>query len=832
MRLKQIKIIHFGQLSNLTFDLPSHKINVFFGENEAGKSTTVAFIKQVMFGFYLRSSASPFFEDYKPLAHVSPMGGSLIFEDEQGSNFELERLWAKGDKTKRGILTVKKDGQVVPQNLFFDQIQNIDGSFYTDSFIFNQEMLGQIASLSQKELLERIYYLGAANSGQMLSLRDDFNKEASRLFKKTGRKPEVNQLLQEVAAQREKYAATQKEFDDYEQINQKTVQDKNQLKTIQAKLAKLKKKHDELNKLRAQLNNYAQLQKLEEQKKPLKFDQQNYQKAQALSAQRQNLQQNIIALKKQSAAFEQSQPDLSAADKLVQQKSEILAWQNETRSCRQKAKQLQAEKEQLLSAYPNLKTIISLTSAQIDDLQKEYQALPQEQNDQVTSNDNSKTLLIIGAVLVVLGIILAVPLGWAGIVILIAGLALSFYAYTQKKTWQKTKDVIKQKAEQVQKQRSAFKQKYGLDPDHLDLNNILNGLGQYRLKVQNEADNQAELTKISRKLSQLKDAIVKVIKTPVENNFVSVLTALDQLAEKINQIRRLQERQRNVINNLQEAQDRLTKLELQLKVVLAKDGAEDMAAYEKRYQESLAQAKLAMQITALKNNLGDNLSKLTSLQQNPQALTQSLHQITDQISVQNDLAQELQNKIAQEEVELKQLADSITVFASKQSLANTENQLMKASEEYLANLLAAKWLDRTLDIAFNERFPKMLKSAREYLKILTGGRYVDLTLAKKITVTRFDGKKREVKYLSRGTAEQLYFALKLAFIEQIKDKINLPILIDDSFVNFDDQRIGYIEALLTKISAHNQVLIFTAQQNLVAKLKIKPLDFRKEKQNA
>ena len=45
MRLKQIKIVNFGQFSDQTFDLPSDKIDVFFGANEAGKSTTVAFIK-------------------------------------------------------------------------------------------------------------------------------------------------------------------------------------------------------------------------------------------------------------------------------------------------------------------------------------------------------------------------------------------------------------------------------------------------------------------------------------------------------------------------------------------------------------------------------------------------------------------------------------------------------------------------------------------------------------------------------------------------------------------------------------------------------------------
>jgi len=69
--------------------------------------------------------------------------------------------------------------------------------------------------------------------------------------------------------------------------------------------------------------------------------------------------------------------------------------------------------------------------------------------------------------------------------------------------------------------------------------------------------------------------------------------------------------------------------------------------------------------------------------------------------------------------------------------------------------------------------------------------------------------------------------LKLAFVEQIKDQINLPILIDDSFVNFDDQRINEIEKLLQTIAQSNQVLIFTAQKSLVDKLQLQPLTFKK-----
>lgn len=155
MKLTQIKIIHFGKLNDVTFNL-NKDLTIFLGANEAGKSTTVAFVKQVLFGFHLRTNKSPFFENYQPLDHVSPMGGSLTFED-KNDVFVLSRLYAKGDP-KKGVLTVSLNDEVVPESVFFDRIQNIDGSFYTDSFIFNQDMMREVTGLSQAELMEQIYF--------------------------------------------------------------------------------------------------------------------------------------------------------------------------------------------------------------------------------------------------------------------------------------------------------------------------------------------------------------------------------------------------------------------------------------------------------------------------------------------------------------------------------------------------------------------------------------------------------------------------------------------------------------------------------------------------
>lgn len=825
MRLTKIKIQHFGQLANLTFTLPSAAINVFFGPNEAGKSTTVAFIEQVLFGFYLRSESSPFFADYQPLAHVSPMGGSLFFQDDDGHEFELERLWAKGDKSKRGSLTVKKDGQVVPANLFFTQIKDIDGRFYTDSFIFNQEMLAQIASLSQEELLEQIYYLGAANSSQLLHLRDNFAKAARQLFKKTGRKPPVNVLLKEIKRKREAVQSSEQQFGTYRQIELDLQKQEEQLTKQEEQLTTLQKRANQLADLKKQLATYQNWQALKRQRHALKFNRANYQKAQLLTAQIDNLQaQNQAASEQLQLGGQNEAQDLTQARHLLTKRTDLLAWQHDYQEDQQKGQQIEAQAKQILASEPALGQIKDFSASRVAALRQDYQKLP-KQEAAAAFTQPSLYLSVSGAFLIILGFVALRPLGWPSVFLLLAGLGLLVFAYQQKRTAARRQITRAKKV-------SSFQQKYGLNPLNLNLQDLLQELGRYRLVEQEATDNQTNLTALQEKLTELSKELAVQLKRPVEAKFSALFAGLDLLEQTVTQAQTALERQQTLRSQLQQNRLRLEKLRLQRQQVLAVDQVKQMSEYDQRYRDFLQQTKLETQMQALKSSLGTNLEQLDKLQQDPQQLDARMQKVQAEFRQEQVLIRQQRDQIAQKKVQLKQLADSEAVLAQKQALANTTTQLQKASEDYLADLLAAKWLNRTLDIASNERFPKMMTAAREYLRLLTGGRYVDLQLGKRITVTRRDGQKRTVAYLSRGTAEQLYFALKLAFVAQIRDQINLPILIDDSFVNFDDRRLVYIEQLLQQISRSNQVLIFTAQKALASSLPGKSLVFGKEKQNA
>ncbi|MDN6161719.1 MAG: DNA repair protein, partial [Atopostipes sp.] len=72
----------------------------------------------------------------------------------------------------------------------------------------------------------------------------------------------------------------------------------------------------------------------------------------------------------------------------------------------------------------------------------------------------------------------------------------------------------------------------------------------------------------------------------------------------------------------------------------------------------------------------------------------------------------------------------------------------------------------------------------------------------------------EIKTLSRGTAEPLYIAIRLAYIVKVQDLIKLPIIMDDPFVNFDDERKENMYNLLHHLADHTQIIYFSFDSDI------------------
>jgi len=117
--------------------------------------------------------------------------------------------------------------------------------------------------------------------------------------------------------------------------------------------------------------------------------------------------------------------------------------------------------------------------------------------------------------------------------------------------------------------------------------------------------------------------------------------------------------------------------------------------------------------------------------------------------------------------------------------------------------------------------PRLAAAADGFLKEITGGAYDELLISRDLRVSvripqlqRMSDNPENV--LSKGTVDQIYLALRLAMVQSLSENgESIPMLLDDPFANYDDQRLGHTLSLLHRLAAKSQVLLFTCRENVV-----------------
>ena len=138
------------------------------------------------------------------------------------------------------------------------------------------------------------------------------------------------------------------------------------------------------------------------------------------------------------------------------------------------------------------------------------------------------------------------------------------------------------------------------------------------------------------------------------------------------------------------------------------------------------------------------------------------------------------------------------------------------SAEYDAISLAIQVLQEA-DADIQSRFsPKLGKLAAQYMSQVTGGRYEDVLLNRDFSAlarTQGDVVARNAEYLSAGTLDLMYLAVRLAVCElALPEGENCPLIIDDALVNLDEERTAQALELLRRIAKKRQVIVFSCKK--------------------
>ncbi|HEY4716175.1 MAG TPA: hypothetical protein VII00_03650 [bacterium] len=108
------------------------------------------------------------------------------------------------------------------------------------------------------------------------------------------------------------------------------------------------------------------------------------------------------------------------------------------------------------------------------------------------------------------------------------------------------------------------------------------------------------------------------------------------------------------------------------------------------------------------------------------------------------------------------------------------------------------------------------ENLRNNLANLTGGLYSSVSsktadTGRNILIVRKDGKELEWKHLSPSSREGVYFAVKLALLDEIVKSNPLPLIMDEPFVYADEARIVAAAKILRTMSTRAKILHFTSR---------------------
>ncbi len=106
---------------------------------------------------------------------------------------------------------------------------------------------------------------------------------------------------------------------------------------------------------------------------------------------------------------------------------------------------------------------------------------------------------------------------------------------------------------------------------------------------------------------------------------------------------------------------------------------------------------------------------------------------------------------------------------------------------------------------------QMQERMSQLLSAITAGRYEKIFVQDKAEIFLYEKERRIPIYqLSRGTIEQAYLALRLAASDCVMGYERLPLLFDETFVYYDEERLKNVLAVLA--DQPRQILLFTCHR--------------------
>ena len=283
------------------------------------------------------------------------------------------------------------------------------------------------------------------------------------------------------------------------------------------------------------------------------------------------------------------------------------------------------------------------------------------------------------------------------------------------------------------------------------------------------------------------------------------------LKNNISEINNLTNNKENEINKLEENNFILeNEINLLKKNNLFLENEIKNIQEKNNFENNLEKEKIKLKYL---NKLNENKINLLLIEKNTE---NKLEKIKEEINIEKIKYESLKF----EEKNLNEKIEKLINIEEEISINKEKYEDLKRLEKSFET--TKKILEKSYEKMKNGISPKFTKNLSQRISEITNGKYnnINLNNDNEIIVELENGNYLPINRLSTGTIDQIYFSLRLSMLDELSQE-KLPIILDETFAYWDDERLENIFKFLINESEKRQIIIFSCsnrEYNLLNKL--------------
>lgn len=871
MKFTEFHIDGFGKFND--FSLPSLQegVNIIAGENEAGKSTLLKFIRFTLFGYPRRKK-----KRMKPLnggehgGRIKAINTSdkLTFERYSGSNGGDKNLYKNGSEVKENV-----------DQTWNSLLGEADKNLYKNVYSFSLQELVDFESLSESGVEDKIFSIGLGLGDKSInSIRSNIEETAGKIYNPRGSTQKVYKLLDRLKEQKDEVNEIKNNLNKYQDLTREKQKTKQKIKKNEQKLQDLRA---EKNKIKGALDSYDSFVKIKQSEEKLqelsdkKEVDKTKQEIDQLKERREKLNEEKKELKKGSRGkpgVEQLKEKLDSIDlnqAILDRESEVEFIKKNLEKYKQ-TKQDKKENEQKITEInqridiklgqlnsnwdeddvidfsdiikhedkvKNFKKKLEHIKDRKRELQSELKAI-RSQNTPSTKH----LMLVIGFVCIAVAGSSFYYTAYTRAISFVVASLIAFGAYlltnkTEGKEFKQELEKLEQKENQIKHDYEHYLVELGLEqslsPDGvIDIFSTTKNLKErikekQQLEEKQQKERQPFLDEFKQKVNNLKSVLDKEnFSNEITQVAENIITELEENKDKQQQRNQLKEKLEQTKEELSELKDELAEVNRTVQNLVKLSEASSLENV-KQVIETNEQRK---ELKQNKQQAQETIEQIVGFEKSSQVidflegrdkqqLQAKITELKQEITELEDDIEQKNSRLGEINQQLQQTAGESELAEEMTKLESLKQQLDNSRKDWLASKLSLEILSEVKEKYEQEKQPEVIQKSSNYFRKITSERYdrINVSLDDQ-EISIYDSKEatKNINQLSRGTKEQLLLTLRLGFIEEYEQETEpLPAVMDEVFVNFDPSRAKKTAGIISEFAQGRQVLIFTCHPQTI-----------------